>query len=200
VKRHDYYEELKSLARQVREKYGLRTPRVMRSDLRRIYKALKIKFEKWPLSPRVRGAYFNDDCGIHIVIAESLPDDPAVFTMAHELKHHLADADSGLSFCSSANEKEPIEIGAEVFAAELIFPEADFVVEMRALGVEPGGCTPEHIVRLKERTKTTLSHRGLCKRAERLGFAVAGALDRVLSWTAVRDRVFGAPPWRRPRP
>lgn len=197
MKRHDYYEELKSLARQVREKYALRTSRVLRSDLRRIYKAHGIKFEKWPLSPKIRGAYFNDDCGIHIVIAESLRDDPAVFTMAHELKHHLVDAASGRWFCASANEKEPIEIGAEVFAAELIFPEADFVAEMRALGVEPGGCTPEHIVRLKEITKTTLSHRGLCKRAEWLRFAVAGSLDRVPSWTAVRDRVFGPPPWRR---
>lgn len=197
VNRHEYYEQLKALAREMRQKYGLDTPRVMRSDLRRIYKALGIKFEKRPFSQKIRGAYFNDECGVHIAIAEWLPDDPAVFTMAHELKHHLVDGGSGLSFCSSANETAPIEIGAEVFAAEFIFPEADFVTEMEEIGVQPGACTPEHIVRIKEGTRTTLSHQGLCKRAIRLGFAAADAFAAVISWTAIRDRVFGMPAWRR---
>jgi hypothetical protein len=183
----------------MRAQYGLDTPRVMRSDLRRIYKALGIGFDKRPFSQKIRGAYFNDECGVHIAIAEWLPDDPAVFTMAHELKHHLVDGGTALSFCSSANEKEPIEIGAEVFAAEFIFPESDFVVAMQAMNVQPGACTPEHIVRIKDSTRTTLSHQGLCKRAKRLGFATDGAFATVGSWTEVRNRVFGVPTWRRNR-
>jgi Zn-dependent peptidase ImmA (M78 family) len=199
VKRSDYYEKLKELARRVRAEYGLSTPRVTRSDLRHIYKALKIRFDKWALGKAIRGAYFNDECGPSIVVDRSLPDDPAVFTMAHELKHHLVDGNAKLSFCSSANEKEPIEIGAEVFAAELLFPEEDFAAAMRALGVGPNGCTAEHIVRVKETTRTTLSHLGLTKRARWLGFATDDAFTSVRSWTQIRDQIFGVPFWRRRR-
>jgi len=112
------------------------------------------------------------------------------------LKHHLFDSAMALSFCATGKPTEHIEIGAEVFAGELIFPEASFVVAMQELGVQPGACTPEDIVRIKDVTKTTLSHQGLCKRALRFGFAVAGALEGVSSWAAVRDRVFGIPRWR----
>ncbi len=56
-------------------------------------------------------AELNDECGPTIVINADLPNDPAIFTMAHELKHHLADGGSKLSFCARANELEPIEIG-----------------------------------------------------------------------------------------
>jgi len=199
VNRHDYYEQLKERAREVRREYGLDTARVMRSDLGRIYKALGIGFDKRPFSKKIRGAYFNDDCGVHIAIAEWLPDDPAIFTMGHELKHHLFDGATAVSFCSTGKPIEYIEIGAEIFAAELIFPEPDFVAAMQELGVQPGACTPEHIVRIKDVTKTTLSHQGLCKRALRFGFAVAGAFDGVSSWATVRDRVFGVPPWRKRR-
>jgi len=102
-----------------------------------------------------------------------------------------------VALCRTAS-TEHIEIGAEVFAAELIFPEEDFVSSMNELGVQPGACTPEHIVRIKDATKTTLSHQGLCKRAVRFGFAREGAFEGV-TWAAVRDRVFGIPSWRRGR-
>jgi Zn-dependent peptidase ImmA (M78 family) len=49
--------------------------------------------------------------------------------MAHELKHHLADRMNvtSLSLCSSQNETAAVEIGAEVFAAELLLPEQMFL-------------------------------------------------------------------------
>jgi predicted transcriptional regulator len=199
VRRSDYYEKLKELARQMRAQYGLATPRVTRSDLRRIYRSLKVRVDKWPLAKAIRGAYFNDDCGPTVVINHTLPEDPAVFTMAHELKHHLVDSEAKLSSCSSSNEKEPIEIGAEVFAAELIFPEDDFAAAMCALGVVANACTPEHIVSLKETTRTTLSYLALTKRAIWLGFATGDAFAGVSSWKEIRDRLFGVPFWRRRR-
>jgi hypothetical protein len=45
-----YYEELKTLARQVRAENGLSTPRVLRSDMRRIYKAYGIRIDLWPVA------------------------------------------------------------------------------------------------------------------------------------------------------
>src|SRR5579863_904385 len=70
VKTHDYYEMLKGRAREIRAEYGFVTPRVLRSDLRRIYKDHGIRFDKRPFTKKIRGAYFNDDFGVHIAIAE----------------------------------------------------------------------------------------------------------------------------------
>src|SRR5262249_29310027 len=97
MKRSAYYQEMKALARQVRADHGLTTPRVLRSDLRRIYKHHGIRIDLWPHRfKRLRGAYFFDDLGATVMLARGLPADPMVFTMGHELKHHLADRESGL--------------------------------------------------------------------------------------------------------
>lgn len=64
-----------------------------------------------------------------------------------------------------------MEIGAEVFSAELLFPDADFAGHMERLGIKRGGCLPETLVRLKHETGTTLSYAGLAIKAERLWFA-----------------------------
>jgi hypothetical protein len=72
VSRSDYYEELKELARQVRAAHDLTTPRVLRSDLNRIYKQERIQIDRWPHKLRnLRGAYFYDEeCGASVMIAK----------------------------------------------------------------------------------------------------------------------------------
>jgi Zn-dependent peptidase ImmA (M78 family) len=116
--------------------------------------------------------------------------------MAHELKHHLVDRGLGLSYCDASNQREPIEIGAEVFAAELIFPEQDFVRWLKQIGVGPHQCTPEVLVRLKQETQTTLSYAGLAKRAEFLNFAPAGSLAKV-PWKKLEEQIYGEPFYKR---
>jgi hypothetical protein len=91
---------------------------------------------------------------------------------------------------------EAIEIGAEVFAVELIFPEADFVAAMRAAAVGVGTCTPEDIVRLKRQTEATLSFTSLAKLATHLGFAAVGTLDGV-QWKKLEERLYGEPLYKR---
>jgi hypothetical protein len=197
MNRFTYYQEMKALARQVRANHGLTTPRVLRSDLRRIYKHCGIRIDLWPHRfKRLRGAYFFDDLGAMVMLAKGLPADPMVFTMGHELKHHLADRESGLTFCDASNENEPIEIGAEVFAAELIFPEQDFIERLGQMGVVRGGCSAEALVRLKRETQTTLSYAGLAKRAEFLGFAVKGSLAKV-PWKKLEEQLFGEPLYKK---
>jgi hypothetical protein len=93
---------------------------------------------------------------------------------------------------------EPIEIGAEVFAAEFIYPEAQFGADLQARGVALGGCTAEIIVRLKRDTRTTLSYAGLVKRAEFLGFAPPGVLQGV-KWKKLAESIFGVPYYKRVR-
>src|ERR1035438_9542207 len=105
---------MRLLAGQVRSQYGRQTPRVLKSDLRRIYKDQGIHIDLWPYKLRkLRGAYFNDAQGASVMLARGLPDDPIIFTMGHELKHHLVDRESLVALCDPSNQSAEIEIGAE---------------------------------------------------------------------------------------
>lgn len=193
MNRSAYYNAMKELARATRLRYGLTTPRVQRSHLRSIYRDEGIRIDLWPHRLReVRGAYFGDDLGPTVMLVRGLPEDPMVFTMAHELKHHLVDRETTVAYCSQRNANEHIEIGAEVFAAELIFPEQDFAQALAASGVSAGTCSPEALVRLKHDTRTTLSYTGLAKRAVFMGFAESGTLDNV-RWKKLEEQLFGEP-------
>ena len=195
MKRSAYYQEMRELALSVRAQYGLVTPRVLRSDLRRIYRDQEIEIDLWPRKFRqVRGAYFNDELGATVMLQKGLPEDPMVFTMAHELKHHLVDRHLPVACCSERNENEHIEVGAEVFAAEFIFPEQDFLIALGTLG--NGGCTPEALVRLKHETRTTLSYAGLAKRAVILRLAPAESFRKV-AWKKLEEEIFGEPLYKR---
>ncbi len=197
MNRSVYYDEMKELARSTREKYGLTTPRVIKSQLRGIYRDQGIKIDLWPHRMReVRGAYFNDELGPTVMLVKGLPEDPMIFTMAHELKHHLVDRELSMACCSDRNANQHIEIGAEIFAAEFIFPEQDFLVALAEKGISTGNCTAEAIVRLKHETRTTLSYAGLAKRATFLGLAPAGSLDGV-RWKKLEEEIFGEPLYKR---
>jgi hypothetical protein len=64
VNRSEYYKEMQALARDTRAVYGLTSPRVMKSDLRRIFKDQGVRVDIWsPKMRQLRGAYFNDDAG-----------------------------------------------------------------------------------------------------------------------------------------
>jgi Zn-dependent peptidase ImmA (M78 family) len=184
---------MRLLADQVREQYGLKTPRVLKSDLRRIYKDQGIHIDLWRYKlKKLRGAYFNDAHGASVMLARGLPDDPMVFTMGHELKHHLVDRDSIVALCDSSNQSAEIEIGAEIFAAELIYPEKMFRDDLFNLGVAMGSCTAEQLITLKRETRTTLSYAGIAKRAEFLGFAPQNSLGKV-AWKKLEESIYGEP-------
>ena len=91
-----------------------------------------------------------------------------------------------------------VEIGAEVFAAEQIFPETDSLDLLSELGVSAGDCMPEHLVRLKHDTRTTLSNAGLAKRAECLQLAAKNSLQGV-KWKLLEEQIFGEPLYKRLR-
>ncbi len=199
MNRGAYYDDMRSLAWGVRKEYGLTTARVLRSDLRRIYRHEGIVIVPWPYKLRkLNGAYFHDDLGATVMLKASLPPEPMVFTMGHELKHHLADRDSGHSFCDVSNESNYIEIGAEIFAAELIFPEDDFATAARDIGIRRGHCAPELLVRLKHETRTTMHYASMVKRVVFLGLAIASELPTG-GWRKLEERLYGRPYRRLPR-
>jgi len=147
----------------------------------------------------IRGAYRHIEGEPTVMIDRNKPPEQRVFTMAHELKHHLVDFDrvkDGSSACAITPENDYIEKGAEIFAAELIFPENDFRNHMTINGIGVGQCTPEIIVRLKYDTGATLSHASLAKRAEFLGYSQPGSLLGV-RWVALRESIYGEPEYKR---
>jgi hypothetical protein len=89
---------------------------------------------------------------------------------------------------------EPIEIGAEVFAAEFIFPEQEYAELLKIMGINNENFTPEALVHLKHDTKTTLSYSGLAKRAEFMGFAKEGSLTKKrIPWKKMEEKIYGIP-------
>lgn len=178
-----YYEDLKQLAREVRAEHGLTSPRVLPSDLMRIYDCYGIEIDQWPYRFRnLRGAFINDHIGPTVMLARGLPQDPMVFTMAHELKHFFRDRDLGISYCDQSNLNKTLEVGAEIFAAELLFPDRDFMSHMNAMGIRRDQCLPKTLIQLKRKTGTTLSYAGLAIKAERLGYAPSHSLTTIKTW------------------
>ena len=193
---HNYYEDLKALARQVRAEHGLSSPRVLPGDMMRIYAQYEIELDEWPYRFRnLRGAFINDHLGTTIMIAKGLPQDPMVFTMAHELKHFFRDRDLGISYCDQSNLNKSLEIGAEIFAAELLFPDRDFIAQMKLMGIRTNQCLPKDLIRLKRQTGTTLSYAGLAIKAERLGFAPSHSVTTIKTWR--RLEALHSPPVQR---
>ena len=178
-----YYEDLKLLAREVRVENGISSPRVLPRDMMRIYARHGITVDEWPYRFRhLRGAFINDHLGPTVMVAKGLPQAPMVFTMAHELKHFFRDRDLGISYCDQTNLNKSIEIGAEIFAAELLFPDRDFVSHLTKMGIRANQCLPKTLIQLKRQTGTTLSYAGLAIKAEWLGFAPAHSLTTIKTW------------------
>lgn len=195
-----YYEDLKLLARQVRAEHRLSSPRVLPSDLKRIYSHYGIEVDEWPYRFRnLRGAFINDHLGATVMLAKGLPQDPMVFTMAHELKHFFRDRDLGISYCDQSNLNKSLEVGAEIFAAELIFPDRDFISHMSAMGIRRDQCLPRALIQLKRETGTTLSYAGLAIKAERLGYALSNSLTTIKTWRRL-EALYSPPRPRRQAP
>jgi len=161
VNPHDYYDDLKRLARQVRAENGLNSARVTPADMRRIYFRNGIEVDLWPYRLRnLRGAFICDKLGTTVMLAKNLPRDPMVFTMAHELKHFYRDRDLGISYCDQSNVSRTLEIGAEVFAAELIFSGSGFHRRIKQDGSQTESMPAAHARRVETYNR---DHTKLCR-------------------------------------
>jgi len=66
--RFSYYEQLKKLAREVRDTNELTTCRVLPSEIRRVMKDAGIeRIDRRPLK-KVRGLYVSDDMGCNVLV------------------------------------------------------------------------------------------------------------------------------------
>ena len=173
MKDTSYYYDMRELALDVRARHEIDGANVSIRDMWKIYRSEGIEqLRFWPGFVNLRGAYFGNHFKVTVVVAAGMADEPTIFTMAHELKHHLVDSNIGAMLCLPEDQRRRVEIGAEVFAAELIYPEKDFVYDLfRLLRGMPQEVKPEILVELKRRTKTTLSYAALAKRTVLLRLA-----------------------------
>lgn len=202
----DYYEMLKARARALRSKRQWTLPRVGLREIKQLCLDEGIeRIDLWPPAKcrtakkrtKVRGIYAPNDGRPCVMVNRHLPKEQRIFTLGHELKHHLFDGDRDVPLlCETKVGNNTIEIGAEIFAAELIYPDADFCRDLRELGVKAGGCTANDIVRLKHDSGTSLSFSALAKKAYRFGFASSGAFDGT-PWKKIERQLFGEPDYLR---
>ena len=192
--RFAYYQEMKALARSIRAKYGITCFRVLPNTLKQILKAEGVHYiDLRTLPKKVRGAYFYEPNNISVLIQKGLPRDPYAFTLAHELKHNLVDRGNGIQlFCTVMNINEHVEIGAEVFAAEFLFPEEDFMRELKSMLPEGKAINPKIVVTFKKKFDTTLSYQGIVKRLEYLQLIRKDEYKKI-QWKKLEEEVFGVP-------
>jgi Zn-dependent peptidase ImmA (M78 family) len=197
VSRHAYYEDLKALTRAKRVHHGVDTAAFGLRQLRQIYKAESIRIDYYPLPYKIKSLYMCDERDCSVAVQRELPDEPKLFALVHELKHHYRDQEAlgaGVIHCGDYDANELIEKGAEVFAAEFIYPEAEFLEDLRPLGIATWRA--EDIVNLKQGCKAKVSYRFLCKRLERTGFIAKGQFDG-FQFQKLADQMFGIPFYRR---
>jgi hypothetical protein len=208
----DYYEMVKERARELRRDRQWTEPRLGLRELKQLCIDQGIeKIDLWPPSTchgakkrtKVRGIYSPNGGRPCVMVNRHLPKEQRIFTLGHELKHHLYDSDSDTPLlCEKSVQKNTIEIGAEIFAAELIYPDADFCRDLRARGVQTGTCTAEDLVRLKHDIETSLSCAALAKKAYRFDFAPRGSFEKA-AWRKIERQIFGEPAYlkfrRKPR-
>jgi Zn-dependent peptidase ImmA (M78 family) len=194
VSNRAYYESLQKLARSKRAFYEVDTFGFGLREVREIYKEEGIKIDIWPHLPKkIKALYMCADGDYSVAVQKTLPDEPKLFALVHELKHHYRDREAlggGFISCGDYNMNELIEKGAEVFAAEFIYPEAQFVRDIGALRISKW--TPEVVIRFKRQCKARVSYRFICKRLERLEVIAEGEFDAV-KFKKLEEEIYGPP-------
>lgn len=189
------YGALKDLARRKRDIYNITTKSLNITAVKNIYRSEGITIDPWKLSARIRAVYMCDDNDASVMLNRGLPKEPRLFTLIHELKHHFCDREileMGQIGCGDYNENREIEVGAEVFAAEFIYPEVEFLELATQMGLTKAPVTAEDIVRFKRAMPATVSYCFLRKRFEFLNLAPKGKYAKV-KFTLLEDRMFGPP-------
>lgn len=194
------YGQLKALALQKRSDYGVVTREFGLQEVRAIYRVEGITLDYRETTPKIRAIYMCDDDDPSVMINKALPLEPKLFSLVHELKHHYVDRsviEQGQIKCGDYNANQDIEIAAEVFAAEFIYPESEFLTLASAMGLSPGKVTAADIVRFKRDCGAKVSYVFLRKRFERLRFVPAGLLAKV-QFKKLEEKMFGTPIYKQP--
>ena len=195
-----YYESCLQLARAKRELYKVNTAAMNLTLMRRIYRAEGIAIDQQALGYRIRAAYYCEDNDCSVLLNSKLPKEPKLFTLAHELKHHYLDREQiekGEIRCGNYNAHELIEKAAEVFAAEFIYPRAEMLELISAMGITSRTCTEEKVIELKRACPVSVSYAFVLKRLEWFHLCARDAFKKV-HFQKLEEEIHGIPFYKRP--
>jgi Zn-dependent peptidase ImmA (M78 family) len=192
--RYNYFESMKVLAREKRALYSVNTDTFGLRELRVIYKAEQVKIDLWDCLPaKVKAVYMCDADIYSVAVQPKIPAEPKLFALVHELKHHYCDRDklsSGELSCGDYNSNELIEVGAEVFAAEFVYPEDEF--QRDAIAFLSSAWNAEDIVRFKRNCSARVSYMFIRKRLERLQLIGSNEFQST-QFKKLEEQMFGVP-------
>jgi Zn-dependent peptidase ImmA (M78 family) len=191
-----YYEQMRELARTKRLEYEVETKSLTLIVLGHIFRKEGVRIDRRDLKGhRIRAAYFCDEGDASVMVKRSLPAAPKLFCLVHELKHHFVDRpllEGGVIRCGDYNANKEIEIGAEEFAAEFIYPENEFLNLMGDLGLTAETCNPTEIVKFKKACPANISYLFIVKRFERRGLCRKDEYAHV-QFQKLEEKIFGVP-------
>jgi Zn-dependent peptidase ImmA (M78 family) len=199
MSRSAYYEALQQLAREKRTLFGVNTSAFGLRELRSIYKEEGIRLDHWPLPRKIKALYMCDSGDCSVALQPTLPYEPKLFALVHELKHHYCDREAlgaGVIHCGDYDANELVEKGAEVFAAEFIYPEAEFARDWNRLLLKT--CQAADIVTFKRSCQAKVSYHFIRKRLERQGVILPGQFDGI-QFQKLEEQIHGVPFYRRRR-
>jgi Zn-dependent peptidase ImmA (M78 family) len=197
MSRNAYYENLKVLARAKRAEHGVDTAAFGLREIRGIYRTEGIVIDQYPLPAKIKALYMCADDDFSVAVQPKLPNEPKIFALVHELKHHYCDREklgAGVIHCGDYDRNELIEKGAEVFAAEFIYPEAEFGRDIAARGITTWSA--EDVIDLTRDCKAKVSYMFLCKRLEWFKLVAPGTFAGVKFQKLERD-IYGVPFYHR---
>lgn len=201
IDRNAYYAHIRELALIKRSEFSVVTENFGLAQVRGIYRREGIIIDTRPLTPRIKAVYMCSDGECSVAIKKSLPKEPRLFALVHELKHHWADRhlmEAGQLSCGLFNENELFEKAAEVFAAEFIYPEAEFRSDVYAFeeSYKVRKWTADDVVHFKRnQCKANVSYTFIRKRLEWFG-KITPAEFRGVQFQKREDQLYGPPVYR----
>lgn len=194
--RWQYYEELRALARAKRTEHSVVTATLNLTVVRNIYKKEGITIDLQKLKGyKIKAAYYCDNQDYSVLVSKDLPREPKLFVLVHELKHHYRDQAkilNGEMLCGDYNANELIEKGAEVFAAEFIYPENEMKALINQMDITATNVTPQRIVEFKRNMPASVSYTFIRKRFAR--FEICSMKQyKDIQFTKLEEEIYGLP-------
>jgi Zn-dependent peptidase ImmA (M78 family) len=190
---------MRDLAREKREQFGIKTDSLGVREVRGIYRKEGITIDIRKLPSCLKAIYVANDDDISVAIRKDLPDEPKIFALVHELKHHWIDQElirAGIVQCGDYNAGELVEKGAEVFAAEFIYPDEEFLLD--AMSCQCSTWTPEDVVRFKRNhCRAKVSYTFIRKGLERRGLVGPEQFSKV-KFQKLEAEIYGQPFYKQP--
>jgi Zn-dependent peptidase ImmA (M78 family) len=194
-----YYSFMRELARKKRAEFSIQTTKFGIREIRAIYKRENIAIDIRRLPSCMKAIYLAQEGDVSVAVRKDLPDEPKLFALAHELKHHWADQElirSGLVRCGDYNANELEEKGAEVFAAEFIYPEEEFLEDVGACHASTW--QPHDIVRFKKfHCRAKVSYTFIRKGLERRGLVQRDEFSTI-KFQKLEEQIYGLPFYKQP--